>query len=74
MGADIIERHFTLSKKLEGPDHILSSEKNEMCKLVNIAYDRNSILGSGEKIIQPSEYEVINCQRKSLYAKKDIKK
>jgi sialic acid synthase SpsE/protoporphyrinogen oxidase len=74
MGADIIERHFTLSKKLEGPDHILSSEKDEMHKLVNIAHNRNSILGSGEKIIQPSEYEVINSQRKSLYAKKNIKK
>ena len=74
MGADIIERHFTLSKKLEGPDHILSSEKDEMSKLVNIAYNRNSILGSGEKTIQPSEYEVINSQRKSLYAKKNIKK
>ena len=29
LGADIIERHFTIDKKLEGPDHILSSEKEE---------------------------------------------
>ena len=31
-------------------------------------------MGSGEKIIQPSEYFVINTQRKSIYAKKNIKK
>jgi len=74
MGVDIIERHFTLDKNLEGPDHIFSSEKNEMKKLVNIAHNRNFILGSGEKIIQPSEYEVINNQRKSIYAKRNIKK
>ena len=74
IGADIIERHFTLSKKLEGPDHILSSEQGEMSILVNIAHKRNQILGTGEKTIQPSEYEVVNSQRKSLYAKKNIKK
>tara|TARA_B100000925_G_C21999932_1_gene470752 strand:+ start:1 stop:1890 length:1890 start_codon:yes stop_codon:yes gene_type:complete len=74
MGADIIERHFTLDKNLEGPDHIFSSEMNEMKKLVKIAHNRNFILGSGEKIIQPSEYEVVNNQRKSIYAKRNIKK
>ena len=33
-GANVIERHFTLSKKMEGPDHILSSDLNEMKELV----------------------------------------
>ncbi len=33
-GANVIERHFTLNKKMEGPDHILSSDKNEMSKLL----------------------------------------
>jgi sialic acid synthase SpsE len=33
-GANVIERHFTLNKKMEGPDHILSSDKNEMIELV----------------------------------------
>ena len=74
LGADIIERHFTLNKKFEGPDHLLSSEKEEMKKLVKFAYNRNEILGNGEKIIQPSEYDVVNSQRKSLYAKTNIYK
>ena len=32
-GANVIERHFTLNKKMEGPDHILSSDKKEMQEL-----------------------------------------
>ena len=73
LGANIIERHFTLDKNLEGPDHILSSEPDEMKKLVDIAKNSKNIIGDGIKKIQPSEYSVINSQRKSLYAKKDIK-
>ena len=74
LGADIIERHFTIDKNLEGPDHILSSTKDEMKKLVSLSHSKNEILGTGEKIIQPSEYEAINSQRKSIYAKRKIKK
>ena len=74
LGSNIIERHFTLDKSFEGPDHILSSEPKEMAKLVKFAHSSENILGTGEKIIQPSEYFVINTQRKSIYAKRDIKK
>ena len=74
LGANIIERHFTLDKNFEGPDHILSSEPEEMKKLVNVAKNSNLIMGNGIKIIQPSEYTVINSQRKSIYASKNIKK
>jgi sialic acid synthase SpsE/protoporphyrinogen oxidase len=74
LGANIIERHFTLDKNYEGPDHRISSEPEEFKKLLNFSKNSNFILGSGEKKIQPSEYEVINSQRKSIYAKKNIKK
>ena len=73
LGANIIERHFTLNKNFEGPDHILSSEPDEMKKLINIAKNSINIIGDGIKRIQPSEYNVINSQRKSLYASKNIK-
>ncbi len=73
-GANIIERHFTTSKKLEGPDHILSSEPDDMKKISQLAENLNKILGDGQKKIQPSEYLVINSQRKCLYANRDIKK
>ena len=74
VGANIIERHFTLDSSYEGPDHILSSEPKEMEQLIKFAQNADNILGSGQKIIQPSEYYVINTQRKSIYAKKNIKK
>jgi sialic acid synthase SpsE/protoporphyrinogen oxidase len=74
VGANIIERHFTLDKKFEGPDHVLSSEPSEMKQLVYFDKMSNKIIGDGKKIIQPSEYEVVNSQRKSIYAKKNIKK
>ena len=93
-GVSIIERHFTLNKKMEGPDHILSSDKDEMlellktkkffgkwrkwfnqnCKNKKIKSNILSILGDGVKKIQPNEYVTINSQKKSLYAKKRIKK
>ena len=74
LGADIIERHFTLSRLMEGPDHILSSEPNEMGELVKMVSRLKEILGNGVKKIQPNEYDTINTQRKSLYAAVDILK
>jgi len=73
LGANIIERHFTLDKSFEGPDHILSSEPDEMKRLVDISNSSLSIFGDGQKKIQPSEFNVIYSQRKSIYAKKNIK-
>jgi len=73
LGADIIERHFTLNRLMEGPDHILSSEPKEMGELVQIVSRVHEILGDGVKKIQPNEYDTINSQRKSLYAAVAIK-
>ena len=41
LGASIIERHFTLDKNMEGPDHILSSDKKEMKKLIDFKKNQN---------------------------------
>ncbi|MFH1581713.1 MAG: N-acetylneuraminate synthase family protein [Pseudomonadota bacterium] len=73
IGANIIERHFTLDRTLEGPDHILSSELEEFTKLVEMSRKIPKILGDGIKRIQPNEYDTLNTQRKSLYAAQDIK-
>ena len=74
LGANVIERHFTLDRTFEGPDHILSSEPLEMEKLVSLTKQIPKIIGSGNKQIQPSEFQTLNQQRKSLYAKVNIKK
>ena len=73
MGANIIERHFTLSRTMEGPDHILSSEPDEMATLSEMAFRVPKILGDGIKTIQPNEFITLNSQRKCLYAARDIK-
>jgi len=74
IGANLIERHFTLDRTFEGPDHILSSEPEEFSELVSIAKQVPMIMGDGIKRIQPGEYDTINTQRKSLYASVDISK
>jgi sialic acid synthase SpsE/protoporphyrinogen oxidase len=73
IGANVVERHFTLSRTMEGPDHILSSEPGEMATLVEMSSRIPNILGDGIKSIQPNEYITLNSQRKCLYAKSDIK-
>lgn len=72
IGANILERHFTLDRSLEGPDHILSSEPKEFAELVSIAKKIPQILGDGVKRIQANEFATLNSQRKSLYAAVDI--
>lgn len=73
IGANVIERHYTLDRTMEGPDHILSSEPKEFAKLVDMAHQIPKILGDGVKKIQPNEYDTLNVQRKGLYAAEDIK-
>jgi len=58
---------------MEGPDHILSSEPDEMATLTEMSSRIPSILGDGIKSIQPNEYITLNSQRKCLYVKNDIK-
>lgn len=73
-GACIIEKHFTLSRELEGPDHKASIEPNELLEMVkNI---RQSELIIGQQIKEPSANEIQNKQviRKSIVAKGNIKK
>lgn len=74
IGANIIERHFTINRTFDGPDHILSSEPSEFARLVENSKMISKILGDGVKRVQPSEYDTINQQRKSVYAKSNIKK
>lgn len=74
LGAKVIEKHFTLDKCLEGPDHILSADPDEMERLIKDIRLVEKALGSGIKIIKASEYDTINLFRKSIFAKVDIKK
>lgn len=74
IGADIIERHFTMDRNAEGPDHILSSDPEEMKFLVDSIRIIEKALGSGNKM--PVKQEMINRNnnRKSIVVKIDIRK
>ena len=72
LGAAVIERHFTLDRYMEGPDHILSSDVKELKELVRIAHLVPRIKGNKEKRIVGSEIETASKFKKGLYAKVDI--
>lgn len=74
MGATVIEKHFTLDKNMEGPDHKASLEPNELNEMVKCVRNIEKALGDGEKRISNSESKNIAIARKSIVAKKDIKK
>ena len=74
MGACIIEKHFTLSKKLLGPDHILSADPKELRDLVNNIRQINKMIGA--KKIRPDTAEIRMRKkfRRSIVANQIIKK
>ena len=74
MGASCIEKHFTLDKTMEGPDHKASLEPQELKAMVEAI--RNIELALGSSIKKPSKSETPNIQvaRKSIVANCDIKK
>ncbi|MDB4085535.1 N-acetylneuraminate synthase family protein [Amylibacter sp.] len=75
LGATIIERHFTLNREMEGPDHAASLEFDEFKLLVDGIRQVEKALGDG-KIRQVSQGEMINRENlaKSLVANSDLKK
>lgn len=74
MGACVIEKHFTLDKTLEGPDHKASLEPHELAAMVRAIRNVEAALGSGEKVPSPSEIKNMAIARKSIVAAEDIKK
>lgn len=74
MGAVVIEKHFTLDRNMEGPDHKASLEPSELKELVLSVRNIEKAMGDGIKIPSASEIKNINIARKSIVAKTDIKK
>jgi len=72
LGACLIEKHFTLDRNLPGPDHLASSEPDELAALVEGIRSVEAALGDGCKEPQPSEMQNRLLMRKSLMAKRDL--
>ena len=74
MGATVIEKHFTLDRTLPGPDHAASLEPHELKKMVSAIQNIEKAMGDGIKKSSPSEIKNMSIARKSIVAKKPIKK
>lgn len=73
MGASVIEKHFTLDRNMEGPDHKASLEPQELKQMVDSIRHIEAALGSGDKRPSPSEKKNMAVARKSIVAAKRIK-
>ncbi len=74
MGAKIIEKHFTLDRNMDGPDHKASLEPSELKAMVNSIRNIEKALGDGHKHVSESERKNIAIARKSIIAACNIKK
>ena len=74
MGASVIEKHFTLDKNMEGPDHKASLEPDELKLMVQSIRNVEVALGDGKKQPSDAEKKNIAIARKSIVAACEIKK
>ena len=74
LGAVVIEKHFTLDKALPGPDHKASLSPEELAAMVAAVRRTELALGDGRKHVTKSEAKNKPIARKSILAKRDIKK
>ena len=74
LGCKVIEKHFTLSKKLSGPDHKASLEPDDLFQMIRYVRDTEKMLGLSKKVITNSEKKTKLLVRKSLVASKEIRK
>ena len=74
MGASVIEKHFTLDRQMEGPDHKASLEPDELIAMVQAIRNIEKALGDGIKQPATSEMKNIPIARKSIVASRAIAK
>lgn len=74
LGAEIIEKHFTLDKTMKGPDHKASIEPPELKAMVQAIRNVEAAIGSGIKKPTQMELSNRNAARKSIVVSCDVKK
>ena len=72
LGANLVEKHFTLSNRLPGPDHSFAVEPEDLRRMVQMIRQVEAALGSGEKATQTVENELRGFARRSIFAISDI--
>ncbi|MEO5927983.1 MAG: N-acetylneuraminate synthase family protein [Patescibacteria group bacterium] len=72
LGAKVVEKHFTLSKKDKGPDHPHSMEPDEFAKMIERTRELEKAMGSSVKDVVAEESETVIVQRRGLCAARDL--
>jgi N,N'-diacetyllegionaminate synthase len=72
LGATVIEKHFTLDRNMEGPDHKASLEPHELKAMISAIRNIEQALGSATKQPSPSELKNIAIARKSIHLRHDL--
>lgn len=72
LGATVIEKHFTLDRSMEGPDHQASLEPSELKAMINAIRNIEKALGDGIKQVSASEQKNRSIARKSIVASRRI--
>lgn len=71
-GAAVIEKHFTLSRSMSGPDHSFALEPDELAEMVTAVRKTEVALGDGSVDIQDIESQTYDMARRSVHATRDI--
>lgn len=74
LGAQIIEKHFTIDKNLPDADNAISMEPDEFKKMVDLIKKTIIYLGNEKRILTEEEKQIKTIARRSIYAKEEIKK
>jgi len=72
LGANVIEKHITLDKSMEGPDHQFALEPDQIAEMVAAIRDTEAALGTGEKYVLDVESELHDKARRAVHAVDDI--
>jgi pseudaminic acid synthase len=72
LGACLVEKHFTLSREQEGPDHAFALEPDELAAMVQAIRETEASLGSPVKRVTEAESEMFRLGRRSLVAARDL--
>lgn len=72
LGASIVEKHITLDKTMEGPDHQFALEPYQLDRMVTAIRDTECALGTGEKTVLDAEEELYAKARRAIHAADDI--
>ncbi|MFZ2491217.1 MAG: N-acetylneuraminate synthase family protein [Thermoanaerobaculia bacterium] len=72
LGADLIEKHFTLSNRLPGPDHAFAVEPEELKLMVRRIREVQSVRGNPAKVVDPVESDLRHFARRSIFTTRQV--